>query len=196
MHSIIFASSNHHKMHEIQSILKQRIDIKSLKDLHDNQDIPEPYFTLEENALIKAKTIYDRYNQAVFSEDTGLFIDALHGEPGVKSARYALTKKSTLNNVDLVLDLLKNKTHRTAYFKTVICCILPQQTAYFTGYTFGHISSEIKGNSGFGYDGIFTPNTSDKTFAEMDLDSKNSFSHRRQAVDKFAVYLKNVKCID
>lgn len=185
---IIFATNNLNKVIEIRQSLKEGFKILSLKEAKINIEIDEPFFTLEENALQKAKTIYELSSQPCFSEDTGLFAEALNGAPGVRSARFAGENASNEENIDKLLSLLP-LNNRTAYFKTVVCYISKTGIKYFEGECYGKIIMEKRGSKGFGYDSVFIPDGSEKTFAEMDIEEKNKFSHRKKAVDKFIKYL-------
>ncbi|MBS1761686.1 MAG: RdgB/HAM1 family non-canonical purine NTP pyrophosphatase [Bacteroidetes bacterium] len=185
---IIFATNNLNKVIEIRQSLKEGFKILSLKEAKINIEIDEPFFTLEENALQKAKTIYELSSQPCFSEDTGLFAEALNGAPGVRSARFAGENASNEENIDKLLSLLP-LNNRTAYFKTVVCYISKTGIKYFDGECYGKIITEKRGSKGFGYDSVFIPDGSEKTFAEMDIQEKNKFSHRKKAVDKFIKYL-------
>lgn len=189
MITLIFATNNQHKVQEIQSVLQNTIQIISLKEAGIEKEIPEPFDTLEENATTKSETIYNITHTNCFSEDTGLEIDALQGKPGVKSARYAGENASFDDNVNLVLDHLKNELNRAAQFRTVISLIWNNQNYLFEGICKGTITNEKKGLKGFGYDPIFTPNGSTKTFAEMTTDEKNIYSHRRKAMDKLLSFI-------
>lgn len=185
---IIFATNNLNKVIEIRQSLKEGFKILSLKEADINIEIDEPFFTLEENALQKAKTIFELSSQPCFSEDTGLFAEALNGAPGVRSARFAGENASNEENIDKLLSLLP-LNNRTAYFKTVVCYISKTGIKYFDGECYGKIIMEKRGSKGFGYDSVFIPDGSEKTFAEMDIEEKNKFSHRKKAVDKFIKYL-------
>ncbi len=185
---IIFATNNLNKVIEIRQSLKEGFKILSLKEADINIEIDEPFFTLEENALQKAKTIFELSSQPCFSEDTGLFAEALNGAPGVRSARFAGENASNEENIDKLLSLLP-LNNRTAYFKTVVCYISKTGIKYFDGECYGKIIMEKRGSKGFGYDSVFIPDGSEKTFAEMDIEEKNKFSHRKKAVDKFIKFL-------
>jgi XTP/dITP diphosphohydrolase len=186
---LIFATNNQHKVDEIRAVLPSSFEILSLKEGGIDIDIPEPHDTLEANAQEKAQTIYHMTSTACFSEDTGLEVEALNGEPGVRSARYAGENKSFQNNIDKLLLHLKEKENRSAQFRTVICLIMEGNIEFFEGVCKGRIISEQKGGEGFGYDPIFVPNGADKTFAEMSMEEKNRYSHRRKAVDKLVSFL-------
>ncbi len=191
MKTLIFATNNINKVIEVRSILEGKFKIVSLAEAGINIDIPEPYDTLEENARQKASVINNITKENCFSEDTGLEVKALNGEPGVKSARYAGDGRSFENNIDKLLDNLKNKENRKAQFKTVICIILDGKQNIFEGICKGTIIAERRGHSGFGYDPVFIPEGSGKTFGEMTLDEKNTFSHRKKAIEKLTNFLIN-----
>lgn len=187
---IIFATNNANKAEEIRNVLPASFEILTLQEAGIDIDIPEPHDTLEENALEKAKTIYQLANTACFSEDTGLEVFALNGEPGVRSARYAGEDKSFQKNVDKLLQNLQNEEDRRAEFRTVICLVMEGNIDYFEGTCEGKIIRTQKGTAGFGYDPVFIPDGATKTFAEMTMEEKNQFSHRRKAVDKLVRYLQ------
>lgn len=189
---LIFATNNLHKIEEIKSVLPPQISIITLKEAGIDQDIPEPHQTLEENAAEKGKTIFKLTGKWCFSEDTGLEVDALNGEPGVKSARYAGEAASSQNNIDKLLTNLKSKTNRNAQFKTIIFLIWDNKEYYFEGICKGEILEEPTGMGGFGYDSIFTPDGATKSFAQMTMKEKNEYSHRRKATDKLVEFLKGL----
>ena len=189
MQILIFATNNQNKVDEIKNIVGDLYNVISLKEAGIEIDIPEPYETLHENATEKSQTIYKLIQQNCFSEDTGLETEALNGEPGVKSARYAGEQKSFEANVDLLLENLKLKSNRKAQFRTVISLILQGKEYLFEGICKGTIIKERKGESGFGYDPVFLPDGANKTFAEMTLTEKNSYSHRKKAVSKLLFFL-------
>jgi XTP/dITP diphosphohydrolase len=191
MKPLIFATNNANKVTEVKSILKEDFKIMSLAEAGIEIDIPEPFNTLEENACEKARVINTVSGEDCFAEDTGLEVDALNGEPGVRSARYAGEEKSSANNIDKLLLNLKDSKNRSAQFKTVICIIINGKRNIFDGICKGIIIAERRGNSGFGYDPVFIPDGAEKTFAEMDLDEKNLFSHRKKAMNKLINFLKN-----
>ncbi len=188
--TIIFATNNHYKVDEIRSRVRNHFNILTLKEAGIDIDIPEPHDTLEENASEKSRTIYRLSNQNCFSEDTGLFAEALNGEPGVKSARYAGDVKNFQANIDKLLRNLKEKENRRAKFRTVISLIWKSKEYFFDGISNGKIIDEPRGTQGFGYDPVFVPDGSKKTFGEMSLSEKNKYSHRRKAVDKLVDFLK------
>lgn len=188
---LIFATGNPHKMKEVQAMLGDVFAIQSLKDMGYHQDIPEPHPTLEENALEKARVIYQEYRVDCFSEDTGLEIDTLDGEPGVRTARYAGEEKSAIANMDKVLLNLKDKRNRAAQFRTVVALIIEGKEYTFEGIARGQICTEKSGTEGFGYDPIFQPQGYSITFAEMDKATKNEISHRGKAIRKLVAFLQN-----
>ena len=190
MYTLIFATNNAHKIAEIQSLVGPDFSIIDMKSAGIDIDIPEPHHTLNENALEKAQTIFNITKTNCFSEDTGLEIEALNGAPGVKSARYAGEDRNFQANIDKVLDQLKNVENRKAQFRTVICLIWEGQTYYFEGICKGHISISMQGEKGFGYDPIFVPEGSNKSFAEMNMEEKNRFSHRQKAVSQLFEFLR------
>jgi XTP/dITP diphosphohydrolase len=195
MHTLIFATNNQHKVQEIQSLVGPDFNIIPLKEAGIDIDIPEPHDTLQENAAEKANTIFNITQQNCFSEDTGLEIEALHGAPGVKSARYAGEGRDFQANIDKVLLNLNDVHNRAAQFRTVICLLWKDatnsiQTYYFEGICKGKITAEMHGEKGFGYDPIFIPDGAHKSFAEMTMDEKNHFSHRQKAVTQLFEFLR------
>ena len=192
MYTLVFATNNQHKVEEIQSLVGKDFKIIPLKQAGIDIDIPEPYDTLNENAATKARTIHQLTNQNCFSEDTGLEIDFLNGAPGVKSARYAGADRDFQANIDKVLHELNTTTQRAAQFRTVICLIWENKEYYFEGICKGHIAPQMHGEKGFGYDPIFIPNGSTKSFAEMTMEEKNNFSHRQKAVTQLFSFLNGL----
>jgi len=192
MKRLIFATNNQHKVDEIQSAVGHLIEVISLKEAGIDIDIPEPHNSLEENAFEKSRTIHQLKGIDCFSEDTGLEVEALNGEPGVKSARYAGDGKSHEDNVNKLLSKLGDNKNRKARFRTVISLVIGKQEYLFEGVCEGGIGLERKGEKGFGYDPIFYPAGSDKSFAEMEMEEKNRFSHRKKAVDKMIAFLKEI----
>lgn len=195
MNTIIFATNNENKVSEVKNILNGKFKIISLKEAGIYIDIPEPYNSLKENASEKAKVIHELTHQNCFSEDTGLEVESLGGEPGVKSARYAGENRSFENNIDRLLSKLAGEKNRQAQFRTVICLICGGKELFFEGICKGTIIAERRGNSGFGYDPVFMPEGSDQTFAEMTMAEKNIFSHRKKAIENLTNYLKNNSCL-
>jgi XTP/dITP diphosphohydrolase len=190
---LIFATNNQHKIDEIKNVVGNKFEILTLKEAGIDIDIPEPHDTLEANAREKSTTIYELTNTNCFSEDTGLEVDALNGEPGVKSARYAGDDKLFVNNIDKLLKKLGKSENRTARFKTVISLLIDGKESRFEGICEGVIGYEPKGNSGFGYDSVFIPKSESRTFAEMDMNEKNVYSHRKKATVKLLAYLSTIK---
>lgn len=189
MHKLIFATNNQHKIDEIRSIPNIGYEIISLKEAGINIDIPEPYNTLEENATEKSKVIYKLTGMDCFSEDTGLEVEALDGEPGVKSARYAGEENSFEKNIDKLLLKMQGIKNRNAQFRAVLSLMLNGTEHKFEGVCKGTILAYTKGKKGFGYDPLFLPLGANKTFAEMDMEEKNKFSHRKKAMDKLVDFL-------
>jgi len=189
--TIIFASNNQHKIKEIKSILGNSFTLLSLSDMNITEDIPEDEPLLEGNALSKARYIHNVTGLNVFADDTGLEVDALNGLPGVHSARFAGENKDSNANIKKVLSLLGDIKNRKARFKTVIALIINNEEYLFEGIVPGNIISENRGTRGFGYDPVFIPDGKKQTFAEMELDEKNSVSHRARAFDKLRQFLNH-----
>jgi XTP/dITP diphosphohydrolase len=190
---LVFATNNKHKLAELQAMLGNRIKLLSLNEIGCDEEIPEDQDTLEGNASQKAFYIYNKFGYNCFADDTGLEIEALNGEPGVFSARYAGEEKSAEANMDKVLGKMTKINNRNARFRTVISLVIDGEEKQFEGVVEGRILTVKRGASGFGYDPIFQPEGFSQTFAEMDLTSKNKISHRGRAVEKLILYLKNVK---
>jgi len=189
MSTIIFATNNQNKVNEVRAVLGGIFNILTLKEAAIEIDIPEPHNTLEANASEKSKTIFELTKQDCFSEDTGLEVYALNGEPGVKSARYAGDCRSFDDNIDLLLQQLSTEENKTARFRTIISLIQNGKEYFFEGICPGKIINGRKGKNGFGYDPVFVPDGSDKTFSEMDMEEKNQFSHRKKAMEKLVQFL-------
>lgn len=189
---LIFATNNKHKGDEVQSIVPTSIKIITLIEAGINIDIPEPYDTLEENAAEKGRKIYSYTGKNCFGEDTGLEVTALNGEPGVYSARYAGENKSSEKNIEKLLLNLKPYPDRSAQFRTVIFSIFDNKEYFFEGICKGIIGFKPTGNEGFGYDPVFIPNGTKRTFAEMTLQEKNIYSHRKNAMDKLVTFLNQL----
>jgi XTP/dITP diphosphohydrolase len=189
---LIFATNNEHKVDEIRSILGEKFDIISLKEAGINIDIPEPHDTLEANASEKSKVIYELRGTDCFSEDTGLEVYALAGEPGVKSARYAGEGRSFDANIEKLLSNLAGKPDRRARFRAVISLLIDGKETQFEGICEGSIIEEKRGKGGFGYDPVFVPEGSVKTFAEMGMEEKAIFSHRAKATEKLVAFLNKL----
>ena len=185
---LIFSSHNDHKVKEVAQMLPSYLTMKSLTDINFHDEIDETGKTFEENALLKAKTIFEKTNKNIFADDSGLVIDALDGAPGVYSARYAGTGKDA-DNVTKALKELEGKTNRKAYFISIFCLILNGKEYFFEGKVNGTISTEILGEDGFGYDPIFIPDGYSKSFAQMTAEEKNKISHRGLAVKKLNDFL-------
>lgn len=190
---IVFASNNKNKILEIQKQLPSHIQLVTLEEISCTEDIEETGQTIEENAIIKANYVTEKYGYPCFADDTGLEVESLNNEPGVYSARYAGLDKNDHKNMDLVLSKLENETNRKAQFKTVIALNINNEQVLFTGIVNGTITLEKRGDYGFGYDPIFKPNNSEKTFAEMDSEEKNKWSHRGKAVSQLIDYLSTSK---
>jgi XTP/dITP diphosphohydrolase len=186
---LIFATNNKNKANEVQSVIPGNIKIITLQEAGLDIDIPEPHATLEENAAEKGKTIFAYTGKNCFGEDTGLEVKALKGEPGVYSARYAGENKSSEKNIEKLLQNLKGLDDRRARFRTIIFLVFENKEYYFEGICEGLITQEPAGNAGFGYDSIFQPKESAKTFGQMTLTEKNNYSHRRKAMDKLVTFL-------
>lgn len=186
--NLIFASTNLNKFEEVHAILNSH-KIISLRDLNDFDEVEEDGSSFRENAYLKAKHFYDKYNQAVFADDSGLVVEALNGEPGIRSARYSGTNASYQSNNLKLLKEMQDIDNRKAYFITVICFIdFSGEVHYFEGRIYGDISREIKGTDGFGYDPIFYIPEYDKTFAQLGS-LKNKLSHRARALFSFNEFL-------
>lgn len=189
---IIFASNNKNKVQEIQNQVPKSIQIVTLEEIGCTEDIAETGTTLEENAIIKANYVTEKYGLPCFADDTGLEIDALNGEPGVYSARYAGEEKNADKNMDLVLEKLGTSINRKAQFKTVIALNINNEQHLFAGVVEGEIRKEKTGTNGFGYDPIFEPENLSKTFAEMTMEEKNKLSHRGRAINQLIEFLSKI----
>lgn len=187
---LVFASNNKNKIREIQLLLPQSIQVLSLEDIGCFEEIPETANTIEGNAIQKANYVTEKYGYNCFADDTGLEVEALNGEPGVYSARYAGVRKDATNNMDKLLNNLKDKSNRTAQFKTVIALNLNGNQTLFTGIIKGKIIKEKVGTNGFGYDPIFVADGYTKTFAELTIEEKSAISHRGLAVKQLVDFLK------
>jgi XTP/dITP diphosphohydrolase len=185
---ILFATSNTNKAKEISEMLPESFELITLKDINLNEEIPETSNTIEGNARQKANYIKDNFKIDCFADDTGLEVAALNNEPGVKSARYAGDHRSDQDNMNLLLNRLENKG-RNARFKTVIALYINQTYHEFEGIVEGQITLKKTGENGFGYDPIFEPENCGKTFAEMDINEKNKYSHRARAFSKMLSFL-------
>lgn len=187
--NLVFASNNQNKILEIQSILNGSIKVLSLEDIGCHEDIPETADTIEGNAILKADYVTKKYGYDCFADDTGLEINALNGEPGVYSARYAGEQRNSDDNMNKVLSALSDGSDRNAHFKTVIALNLNGKQHLFTGIANGKITQDKKGSQGFGYDPIFQPEGYEETFAELPLNIKNKISHRAKATQQLIDFL-------
>lgn len=190
---LVFASNNLNKIKEIQSILNGSIQLLSLEDIGCHEEIPETADTIEGNAILKANYVTQKYGYDCFADDTGLEVVALNGEPGVYSARYAGEQRNADDNMNKLLGALKDKSDRSAQFKTVIALNLNGTQHLFTGIAKGKIVLEKTGNHGFGYDPIFQPENYSETFAELSSDIKNKISHRAKATQQLIDFLNSTK---
>ena len=192
---LIFATNNKNKVEEIKHLTNQKFQIFTLQEVGIDIDIPEPHDTLEANATEKSMTIYQLKGLDCFSEDTGLEVEALQGAPGVKSARYAGENCSFQDNIKKLLTAMEGKGNRSAQFRTVFSLIEKGKEIQFEGICKGTIATQPLGEAGFGYDPVFIPKGSSKSFSQMSANEKNEFSHRRKALDKLLDYLqkKNTK---
>lgn len=190
---LIFATNNQHKLEEVSAILGSKVKLRSMGEMGFDEDIPEPYDTFEANALTKAETIFSRFSISAFADDSGLEIDALNKEPGVLSARYAGQDCSSQDNIEKVLKEMKGIKERSARFVTVIALIINGEKTLFKGVIEGKIlENEQNDGRGFGYDPIFQPEGYDESFAQMDPNTKNTISHRAQAVNKLRNFINNL----
>lgn len=188
---LVFATNNLNKLKEVQEMLPESIELLSLKDIGCFEDIEETATTLEGNAKIKANHITENYQYNCFADDTGLEVEALNGDPGVYSARYAGEPVNAENNMQKLLDNLKGTSNREAQFRTSICLNLEGKQFLFDGICKGQILTERKGEKGFGYDPIFQPEGYESSFAQMSSIEKNKISHRGLAIEKLIDFLKN-----
>lgn len=189
---LVFATNNNHKLHEVRELLAcEAFDVVSLKDIECFEDIAETGDTLDENSLIKAKYVWDRYGKSCFADDTGLEVEALRGRPGVYSARYAGEGCSFRDNVIKLLKEMEGVENHRARFRTVITLIIDGEVHSFEGRVDGYILEKETGEEGFGYDPVFVPDGYNESFAEMPLDLKNKISHRGLAVMKLVNWIMN-----
>lgn len=189
MKKLVFATNNVHKLEEVRRMVDGRFEILSLADIGCYDDIPETADTLEGNALIKARWVKQKYGYDCFADDTGLMVDALGGEPGVRTARFAGEHCTPDDNVTKLLEVLEGNKCRTARFSTVIALIMDGEETVMAGTVEGEISTDRLGKDGFGYDPVFMPTDTGLTFAQMGPDAKNAISHRGRAVSKLMKYL-------
>lgn len=192
MTKLVFATNNPNKLKELQAILGDEFELLGLKDIGCTEEIPEEQPTLEGNARQKAFYVYEKYGYSCFADDTGLEVEALNGEPGVYSARYAGEKKDAGANMNKLLHEMAKINNRKARFRTVISLVIGGKEKQFEGIAEGEITREKHGNSGFGYDPVFLPDGYSKTFAEMELHEKNKISHRGRAVQKLVNHLQTI----
>lgn len=191
MKTLIFATANGHKLTELRAILPH-LEVLGLPDIGIDYDIPETGLTLEENAYIKAKYLYDQTGKVALSEDTGLEVFALAGQLGVHTARYAGDQKNPQDNMNKLLDALRHLSDRSAQFRTVIALVNDDETLYFEGIVKGRISTFISDKEGFGYDPVFIPDGYNEPFSELNSEIKNQISHRARAVSRLMTYLNSV----
>ncbi|MBK8806858.1 MAG: non-canonical purine NTP diphosphatase [Bacteroidales bacterium] len=189
---LVFASNNGHKLQEIKTKIGSKHKILSLKDVNIKEELPETSPTIEGNAQQKAEYLYNNYHHNCFADDTGLEIEALHGAPGVISARYAGPDCSAKANMDKVLSQMNGVENRKALFRTIICLIINNEKYFFEGIVKGKIALSLSGNEGFGYDPIFIPDGYDISFAEMSISIKNEISHRGKATKLLLEFLNNL----
>ena len=189
---LVFATNNAHKIDEVRIIVSGKYKIYSLSEIGCQDDIPETADTLEGNALQKAEYVHERFGYDCFADDTGLEVEALNDEPGVRSARYAGEARDSDANINKLLQALEGQPNRKARFRTVIALVTRNETRFFEGIVNGQIIKERRGSSGFGYDPIFIPDGYNQTFAELGSDIKNNISHRAKAVQKLAEGLKEL----
>lgn len=189
---LIFATHNKNKIKEVKSLIPKTIDLLSLDDINLLTEIEETASTLEGNALLKAKTIYEQTGTNCFADDSGLLVEALNGAPGVYSARYAGEQKNDEDNIQKLLQNLNNEPNRKAHFKTVMALIIDGKDFLFEGIIHGKIITEKIGTNGFGYDPIFIPDGYTETFAQLNSETKNAISHRGIALQKLLEFLKSV----
>lgn len=187
---LVFATNNRHKLDEVRAIVGDKVEVLSLNDIGCHDDIPETADTLQGNALIKARYIYEKFGVDCFADDTGLEVEALDGAPGIFSARYAGEECDSEANMQKLLQNLTGKSNRNAQFRTVIALIIKGEEKLFNGIVKGTITEEKRGDSGFGYDPVFVPEGFSESFAQMSGDMKNSISHRYRATLELSNYLK------
>ena len=189
---LVFATNNKNKLYEVQKMIPSSIQLVSLQDINCQEDIEETALTLKGNARLKAIHVFENYGFSCFADDTGLEVEALNGQPGVFSARYAGEPVNAENNIDKLLKELEGKTNRKAQFRTSICLLLNNEEYYFDGICKGEITIERRGTNGFGYDPVFIPEGYACTFAEMSEIEKNKISHRGLAIKKLTEFLKSI----
>ncbi|MFD2246098.1 non-canonical purine NTP diphosphatase [Pontibacter ruber] len=190
MKELCFATNNKNKIAEVSRMLEGKYKLLSLEDVGCYEELAEDQDTLEGNSRQKAQYVWEQYGVNCFADDTGLEVDALCGEPGVYSARYAGPQRSDADNINKLLQSMQGKENRKARFRTSITLYLDGQEHQFEGIVNGHITQEWKGDKGFGYDPVFVPNGYDQTFAQMTPDQKNAISHRGEAIRRLVEFLK------
>ncbi len=188
---LVFATNNKNKIQEVRQMLPVTIEIISLESIGCFEEIPETAATIEENAIMKANYITQKYGYNCFADDTGLEVEVLNDKPGVLSARYAGEQRSSEDNMNKLLTILSNETNRNAQFKTVIALNLNGKQHLFNGIARGEITFEKSGNHGFGYDSIFKPEGYEETFAQLSLEEKATISHRGKAIEQLIAFLQN-----
>jgi len=193
MRKLVFATNNEHKLCEAREIMQGDIEIVSLSEIGCHDEIPETADTLEGNALIKARWVAGKYGCPCFADDTGLFVDALDGAPGVMTARFAGNHCSPEDNIRLLLSEMEGKTNRKAEFRTVVAYSSPEREFTVEGVVAGEIPGERRGEGGFGYDPVFVASETGLSFAEMGQDGKNKISHRGRAIRRMLELLKEEK---
>ncbi|WP_299755513.1 non-canonical purine NTP diphosphatase [uncultured Pontibacter sp.] len=193
MKKLCFATNNQHKLAEVSQMLAGKYELLSLQDIGCNEELPEEQETLEGNSQQKAEYVWDNYNVSCFADDTGLEVEALHGAPGVYSARYAGPQRSDADNMNKLLLSLQGEQNRRARFRTSITLILDGQQHQFEGIVTGSIAESWQGDKGFGYDPVFVPDGHDRTFAQMSAEEKNVISHRGRAMQELVRFLKGLE---
>ncbi len=189
---LIFATHNKNKLKEVRSMMPSSVDLLSLDDINFSDEIEETAPSIEGNALLKAKAIFEKTGKNCFADDSGLLVEALNGAPGVYSARYAGEQKNDQDNIQKLLHELKDSHNKNAHFKTVMALIINGKEYLFEGIVNGKIINEQLGSNGFGYDPIFVPDGYDQTFAQLDSEVKNTISHRANALKKLIDFLKTM----
>jgi XTP/dITP diphosphohydrolase len=191
--TLVFATNNAHKLAEIQYFLGDQFELKTLAAINCVEELPETHETIPENSLEKANYLYQNYNVDCFADDSGLEVEALNGAPGVYSAMYAGPQRSHADNIKLLLNNLENQTNRNAQFRSVISLIIDGQSHQFEGIVKGQITETLHGEGGFGYDPVFRPHGSEKTFGQMTMEEKNADNHRTKAMAKLLLFLERMK---
>ncbi len=187
---ICFATNNEHKLAEVQQMLPDTIQLKTLQQIGCTAELPETQNTLEGNSRQKAEYVFEHFQYNCFADDTGLEVDALNGEPGVYSARYSGAQRNSQDNINLLLQKLEGQENRKARFRTSITLVLDGEYFQFDGIVEGRIIEAVRGQEGFGYDPVFVPDGYEQTFAEMSATEKNAISHRGRAIAKLVEFLK------